>query len=259
MTICTDQKQKTAVELFQLKDDRNHRQLTSKLESLLGDYSSGNYTSDEYQHLTLQEFQENFDWEVSYSVETIWDVKVFCSHETVLKCEDKEECLSYINGDQEMEEPDSDEVEVDLHHHEPELSVSEQNLIVEVTDLRLKSKEPSKEFEYFESMNHDVKTYIVEELVNNKMTDLMGFTLTNDHLEEIGKFYEWEVRPVTRVECEVYCPDNVTIELDSHDFDSGNPDHCEKLAEEDLGEIEIDEITSVEFIQKVQYLRKKNN
>ena len=256
MTTCTDQKQKTAVELFQLKDDPDHRQLTRKLESLLGDYSSGNYTSQEYQHLTLQEFQENFDWEESYSVETLWEVKILCSHYTVLECEDKEECLSYINEDQVMEEPDSDEVDL---YHEPEFEVSEQNLIVEVTNLRLKSKEPSKEFEFFESKYDFEKVDIIEELVNHKTFTSQGITLTNDNLEEIGKFYEWKVRPVTRVRCEVYCPSNVTIELESHDFDSGNPDHCEKLAEEDLGEIEIDEIRSVEFIQKVQYFRRKNN
>lgn len=140
MTNSVHQKPKTSVELFQSGDDKTLRLLTRKLETLLGDESPRFKFSDEYQqyqHLTLQEFQENFEWEESYSVSTEWNLDI--SYETELECEDKEECLSYINGDLVMEEPDiyelqknsSSEVFVNGYEHIP---------VVDVTNLRLKSQ-----------------------------------------------------------------------------------------------------------------------
>ena len=145
MTNSVHQKPKTSVELFQTGNDKTHRKLTQKLEILLGDESPRFGFSDEYQHLTLQEFQENFEWEVSYSVVTNWNLEVGpISYETELECEDKEECLSFINGDQVMEEPDSYEV-LENSEHDLFLEVGGRSLKVEVTKLRLKSKEPSLE------------------------------------------------------------------------------------------------------------------
>ena len=144
MTTCTDQKQKTAVELFQTGDDTIHRQLTMKLESLLID-GTDDHIRDEYHHLTLQEFQENFEWEESYVIEVYWKIFVLYGTFSEVECKNREEFLSYINGDLSKEKPDfNDEL---LSDYNPEITVNDYDPGVDVTNLRLKSKEPSKKFE----------------------------------------------------------------------------------------------------------------
>ena len=122
MSNATQEKQKTAVEIFQTGRPLGHYCLTQALGRLLSNESV-------VSHLTLQEFQDNFEWDESYSVKASWEVFV-PDHTQTFECSSKEEALAYVRGEKEVEEP------------EVELSVEDDcSLVIEVKNLRLKPQQ----------------------------------------------------------------------------------------------------------------------
>ena len=79
MSNATQEKQKTAVELFLTGDEKIIRSLTLELGRLLSrEYDC--WFHDDTKHLTLQEFQDNFEWDESYSVRASYGVEITADH-----------------------------------------------------------------------------------------------------------------------------------------------------------------------------------
>ena len=134
MTNATQEKQKTAVELFQTGDETIIRSLNLKLGRLLSK-KFDLWFHEDTKHLTLQEFQDNFEWDESYSVKASWEVMV-PDHTMTFECSSKEEALAYVHGEKYVEEPD-------LSDFRPEWDLAVEtedcSLVIEVKNLRLKT------------------------------------------------------------------------------------------------------------------------
>ena len=129
MSNATQEKQKTAVEIFQTGGQSGHYCLTQTLGRLLSNESV-------VSHLTLQEFQDNFEWDESYSVKASWEVFV-PDHTQTFECSSKEEALAYVRGEKEVEEPEVSPLDLGW-----ELSVEgDCSLVIEVKNLRLKPQQ----------------------------------------------------------------------------------------------------------------------
>ena len=129
MSNATQEKQKTAVEIFQTGRPLGHYCLTQALGRLLSNESV-------VSHLTLQEFQDNFEWDESYSVKTSYEMSIE-DHTHTFACLSKEEALAYVNGEEELGEPD-------MSNFYPEWDFAggeESSLVIEVENLRLKPQQ----------------------------------------------------------------------------------------------------------------------
>ena len=139
MSNATQETQKTAVELFQTGDERIIHSLALKLERLLNKKSC-RWFHEDTNHLTLQEFKDNFEWDESYSVEAEWETEILNTHDQTYECSSKEEALAYVRGEKELEEPD-------LSDYCPEYGLTGGcgcSLLIEVKNLRLKPQQPKQ-------------------------------------------------------------------------------------------------------------------
>jgi len=139
MSNATQEQQKTAVELFQTGDEKIIRSLALKLGRLLSK-ESDLWFHEDTKHLTLQEFQDNFEWDESYSVEAEWETEILNNYDQELGCSSKEEALAYVRGEKELEEPD-------LSDFYPEYGLTGHqscSLVIEVKNLRLKPQQPKQ-------------------------------------------------------------------------------------------------------------------
>ena len=139
--------QKSALQIF-VEDPSTHYALERRLAYLLGDrgWFSSAYTDEgDYGHLTLTEFQDYFDWDKKYSVETSWSVSVCNPVEESYECSSMEEALAYKNGEKDFDEPDlcSFYPEVELDTYAP----YETLISVEIDNLRLKPQQPKTQYE----------------------------------------------------------------------------------------------------------------
>ena len=140
MTNATQDKQRTAVELFNTGDEGTIRHLTQKLIRLLNNESDVWFSAEETKHLTLKEFQNNFEWDESYSVKASYGVEMLNDCTRTFDCPTKEDALAWVNGDNELEEPDLDDF-----YPEYEFNGEERiSLVVKVSNLRLKTEQPKK-------------------------------------------------------------------------------------------------------------------
>lgn len=143
MSNATQEKQKTAVELFEEGDKKVICFLTNKLFRLLNKESDFFPFHDYTKHLTLQEFQDNFEWDESYSVKASWEV-VVSDHTQTFECSSKEEALALVNGQKELEEPDMSDF-----YPEWDLAGDDHcSLVIEVENLRLKPQQPKTQYEW---------------------------------------------------------------------------------------------------------------
>ena len=138
MSNATQEQQKTAVELFQTGDEKIIRSLTLKLGRLLSKKSDLWFYEDT-KHLTLQEFQDNFEWDESYSVKASWEVFASDFVQTV-PVSSKDVALSFVNGENQVEEPDwSDYCPEFMSAGDGQCS-----LVIQVKNLRLKPQQPKQ-------------------------------------------------------------------------------------------------------------------
>ena len=139
MSNATQEQQKTAVELFQTGDEKIIRSLTLKLGRLLSK-KSDLWFHEDTKHLTLQEFQDNFEWDESYSVEAEWETEILNNYDQELECSSKEEALAYVNCEKALEMPDWSDFypDVVLTGHQT------CSLVIEVKNLRLKPQQPKQ-------------------------------------------------------------------------------------------------------------------
>ena len=101
---------------------------------------SDRWFHDDRRQLTLQEFQDNFEWDESYSVEAEWETEILNTYEQEVECSSKEEALAYVRGEKELEEPD-------LSEYDPEYGLTGGfgcSLVIEVKNLRLKPQQPKQ-------------------------------------------------------------------------------------------------------------------
>lgn len=139
MSNATQEKQKTAVELFQTGDKNIIHHMSRKLGRLLSGEYDRYFHNDTAKHLTLQEFQDNFEWDESYSVKTSYEMSIE-DHTHTFACLSKEEALAYVNGEEELGEPD-------MSNFYPEWDFAggeESSLVIEVENLRLKPQQPKQ-------------------------------------------------------------------------------------------------------------------
>jgi len=139
MSNATQEQQKTAVELFQTGDEKIIRSLTLKLGRLLSK-ESDRWFHEDTKYLTLQEFQDNFEWDESYSVKAEWETEILNTYDKELECSSKEEALAYVRGEKELEEPD-------LSDYYPEYGLTGGfgcSLLIEVKNLRLQPQQPKQ-------------------------------------------------------------------------------------------------------------------
>ena len=145
MTNATQDKQRTAVELFNTGDEGTIRRLTRKLIRLLNNESDFYFwDEEETKHLTLKEFQNNFEWDESYSVKASYGVEMLNDYIQTIECPTKEDALAWVNGENELEEPD-------LYDFYPEFEFNGEEricLVVGVSNLRLKTEQPKKQYEW---------------------------------------------------------------------------------------------------------------
>lgn len=141
MTNATQEQQKTAAELFNTGDENTIRSLTKRLNCILNNKENDYwFYHEETKHLTLQEFQSNFEWDESYSVEAEWETEILNNYDQELGCSSKEEALAYVRGEKELEEPD-------LSDYYPEYGLTGHqscSLVIEVKNLRLKPQQPKQ-------------------------------------------------------------------------------------------------------------------
>ena len=139
MSNATQEKQKTAVELFQTGDKNIIHHMSRKLGRLLSGEYDRYFHNDTAKHLTLQEFQDNFEWDESYSVKASWEMYIQ-DYTRTFACISKEEALAYVNGEEELGEPD-------MSNFYPEWDFAggeESSLVIEVENLRLKPQQPKQ-------------------------------------------------------------------------------------------------------------------
>ena len=139
MTNATQEQQKTAVELFQTGDKNIIIHMRRKLGRLLSGEFDRPYHFDAIKHLTLQEFQDNFEWDESYSVKTSYEMSIE-DHTHTFECSSKEEALAYVNGEKELDDPDMS----DFYPEWDFAGYDRSYLVIEVKNLRLKPQQPKQ-------------------------------------------------------------------------------------------------------------------
>jgi len=136
MSNATQETQKTAVELFQTGDKNTIHHMSRKLGRLLSGEYDRYFHNDTAKHLTLQEFQDNFEWDESYSVKASWELEI-SDYTQTFECPTKEDALAWVNGENELEDPD-----VSLYDLDWELTGDDHcSLVIEVKNLRLKPQQ----------------------------------------------------------------------------------------------------------------------
>ena len=139
MTNATQEEQRTAVELFQTGDKGIIHGLARRLGLLLSKESGCPWMDKSTRHLTLQEFQDNFEWDESYSVEAQWEVFVE-DYTRTFDCPSKEDALAWVDGKNQLEEPDwSDYCPGFMSSGDGVCS-----LVIQVKNLRLKPQQPKQ-------------------------------------------------------------------------------------------------------------------
>ena len=197
MSNATQEQQKTAVELFKSGDETMIRSLHLKLNRFLNGKPDYPRFHSHVQHLTFQEFQDKFDWDESYSVVTSWETEILNSYKSTHQCSSKEEALSYVRGETDLEEPD-------LSDYYPEYELTGAyncSLEVEVQNLRLKEQwTPKKKswkvsFDILANENFDMSQFTagISSLVNKEKLEVIDSqfseieSLTPDGGEVVGQ------------------------------------------------------------------------